>query len=93
MKLKTIKRKRVPISLKPNYVSPKSRFEEEVKTDKDFQNFLDNFDWFYMMSDDYRVWSWGEATLKVVKEKIRENPKWKSMFEKKEAEVYNQERY
>lgn len=58
----------------------------KMTTDK-FKEKLDNFDWFYMMSEDHSKYKQGNYDQQKLSELADTNPEWKKMYQQKQKEV------
>lgn len=56
-------------------------------TQQEYQAKLDAHDWFYEMSDDYRVWSQGHAMDTYLKQLAAERPILADLYQKKAEQV------
>jgi hypothetical protein len=48
---------------------------------KEFDNMLKNFDWYYQMSDDNRVWRAGESASARIREVTKTSAEHKELYE------------
>lgn len=56
-------------------------------TEKEFEQLLQGHDWYYMMSDDFRVWERGQKNLDKIHAILKENPQFKNIFNKYKVSV------
>lgn len=56
-------------------------------TEKEFEQILEGHDWYYMMSDDFRIWEKGLKNLNRIHSILRENPQFQDIFNKYKVSV------
>ena len=67
--------------LKSNVRERKSEKEmAKIMTKEEYQKLLENHDWYFMMSDDFRVWERGQKNLDKLLRIASQNSEFRNLF-------------
>lgn len=54
---------------------------EKTITEKEFRKLLDEYDWYYNMTDDYSLWSRGDLQRIKIERICKENPLFNKIYQ------------
>lgn len=61
---------------------------EKKITEKEFKKLLEEYDWYYNMSDDYSIWSRGDLQRRKIEQLCKENSQFAKIYSEEESKKF-----